>query len=207
MELEHGRFGKMPARDAIDATAEALKGRGFDVVLAKDRKEALEKVKEIVPEGSSVITGSSTSLREIGFNELLDSGRWKNLHKPILEEQDHAKRMQMRKRANIEADFFIASVNAVTKDGALVSCDASGSRVSAYPYDANRLVFIVGAQKIVDNIDEAMERVRKYAFPLEDQRAKEAYGMGSLLAKWVILEREPIPHRITIVLVSEKLGF
>lgn len=207
MNLDENRYASIPEKSVLDAVADSMRERGFDVIRAENKHDALEKLKEIVPEGSSVITGSSTTLREIGFNELLDAGAWKDMHKAIFEEPDQAKRMQMRKEANIGADFFIASVNAVSKDGALVSCDASGSRVSAYPYDAKRLVFIIGAQKIAGSIEDAMKRVREYAFPLEDQRARAAYGVGSSLSKWVILEKEPIPHRITIILVNEKLGF
>ncbi len=207
MELNEDRYARVPGRDVIDATVAAMKARGFDVVTAENGHEALEKLKGIVPKGASVMTGSSTTLNEIGFSALLAEGVWNDLHKQVLEEQDQAKRADIRKEAAIKADFFIASVNALSKNGELVSCDASGSRVSAYPFDAKRLVLVVGAQKIAVSLEEAMARVREYAFQLEDQRARKAYGMGSALAKWVILEREIVPHRVTVILVNEKLGF
>ena len=131
MELNEDRYARVPGRDVIDATVAAMKARGFDVVTAENGHEALEKLKGIVPKGASVMTGSSTTLNEIGFSALLAEGVWNDLHKQVLEEQDQAKRADIRKEAAIKADFFIASVNALSKNGELVSCDASGSRVSA----------------------------------------------------------------------------
>ena len=207
MDPDEKRYETLPGREIVDATADAMRARGFDVIVAEDGREALKKLKEIVPEGSSVMTGSSTTLYEIGFSALLEEGRWNDMHRLVLEEQDPAKRAEVRKEVAIRADFFLASANALSSDGKIVSCDASGSRVSAYPFDAKRLVLVVGAQKIAGSLEEAMARVRNYAFLLEDQRARKAYGVGSSLAKWVILEREAIPHRVTVILVNEKLGF
>ena len=89
----------------------------------------------------------------------------------------------------------------------MVAVDRSGSRVSAYPFAAKKVILIIGAQKITANLEQAMRRIREYVFPLEDNRAKKAYGMGSALGKWVIIENEFEKDRISIVLVKEILGF
>ena len=88
-----------------------------------------------------------------------------------------------------------------------MACDASGSRGTAYPFAAKNLILVAGVQKITTTLDEAMKRVREYVYPLEDERAKKAYGMSSTTGKWVIIEREIIPNRTTLILVKEKLGF
>ena len=154
------------------------------------------------------MNGSSTTLTEIGFTEYLKSGShgWKNLHLLILEEKDPTQQLELRRKA-ASAEYFLGSVNAISKTGALIACDASGSRVTAYPFAAKKLILVAGTQKICDSLDEAMQRVRDYVFPLEDARALKAYGRNSSLGKWVIIEKEVIPDRITLILVKEKLGF
>ena len=131
---------------------------------------------------------------------------WKNLHEEILKENDVAKQMDLR-RKSVTAEYFLGSVNAIAKTGELVACDASGSRVTAYPFAAKNLILVAGEQKITSNLDEAIKRVREYVYPFENERAQEAYGMNSTTGKWVIIEREVIPNRTTLILVKEKLGF
>jgi hypothetical protein len=74
---------------------------------------------------------------------------------------------------------FLGSVNAITQAGELVACDASGSRVGAYPFAAKKLVLVAGIQKIVPTLEDAIKRIREYVYPLEDKRAMKAYGMHS----------------------------
>lgn len=183
--------------------------RGFSVRQVCTKKDALAAIQEIIPNGSKIMNGSSTSLNEIGFTEYLKSGphQWKNLHIDILKEKDRAIQTTLRRRAIVDVDYFLGSINAVTEDGILVAVDASGSRVGAYPFAANKLILVVGKQKVVKDLDRAFKRIRNQVFPLENARAMKAYGMGSALAKWVIIEREFIPGRITIILVDEELGY
>ena len=202
------KWSKMPDEEELKETGEAVKSRGVNVVVARNREEALNKIKEIIPRGSEVTNGSSTTLVEIGLIDYLKSGKhgWKNLHEEILKEKDQDKQMGLR-RKSVTAEYFLGSVNAIAKTGELVACDASGSRVTAYPLAAKNLVLVAGAQKITPSLDDAMRRVRDYVYPMENKRAMEAYGMPSTIGKWVIIEREIFPGRTTLILVKEKLGF
>jgi len=207
-ENMNNKYTKLPDEKELKETTDAISSRGIKVIIVKNKEEALIKIKELIPKGSEVANGSSTTLNEIGFVDYLKSGGhgWKNLHEEILKENDVAKQMDLR-RKSVTAEYFLGSVNAIAKTGELVACDASGSRVTAYPFAAKNLILVAGEQKITSNLDEAIKRVREYVYPLENERAQEAYGMNSTTGKWVIIEREVIPNRTTLILVKEKLGF
>lgn len=196
------------SKEIITKTAQAIKKRGIEVIIVNNKEEALERVKEIIPKGAAVMNGSSTTLQEIGFVDYLASKNhpWKNLHDSILEEKDQQKQAELR-RKSVTADYFLGSVNAIAETGELVAADASGSRVGAYPFAAGKVILVSGVNKIVPTLEEAIKRVREYVYPLENERAKKAYGMGSVIGKMLIIEKEISPQRITLVLVKEKLGF
>lgn len=201
-------YNQIPSESVIQKTAEEIKKRGIDVIIVEDGKKALIRVKSLIPKGVSVMNGSSATLGEIGFIDYLKSGKhpWKNLHAPILKEQDQQKRMELMRQA-VLADYFLGSVNAIAQTGELVAADASGSRIGAYPFASGKVLLVSGANKIVPTLEDAMKRVREYVYPLEDERAKKAYGMGSIVGKWLIIEKEMFPQRTTLILVKEKLGF
>jgi len=207
LKPDSARWTKTPEEETLNSAAEAIAARGITVIVVDDKKAALEKIKELVPEGAEIMNGSSTTLIEIGFIDFLNSDkhRWRNLHEGILKESDDEKRNDLR-RKSVTAGYFLASVNAIAKTGELVACDASGSRVGAFPFAAKRLILVAGYQKITDSLEDAMRRVREYVYPMEDARARKAYGMPSSLGKWVIIEKD-FPGRTTLILVKEKLGF
>lgn len=192
----------------LEQTAAQLTAHGMTTKIVANKTAALAFLREHIPAGGEVMTGSSTTLHEIGFMELLQSAQspWLDLHAKVGAENDEAARARLRRQASA-ADYFVASANAITQSGALVACDFSGSRVTAFPFAAGKLILVVGAQKIVPDLDTAMKRVREYVFPLEDARALKAYGGHSGFGKWVIVEQEVNPDRIQVVLVKEKLGF
>jgi L-lactate utilization protein LutC len=156
------------------------------------------------------MTGASTSLDEIGFTELLQSGthQWKNLKQELMSEKDPAKLRSLRVKAT-GSEYFIGSVQAVAETGEIVVASASGSQIPAYAFNARNVVWVVGAQKIVRSLEEALRRVREHALPLETSRMKSQGFPGSMIGKILILEREPpqLGRNLTMILVNEKLGF
>ncbi len=198
----------IPTNDVIEQTASSLTNNGFSTQVVADGVAALEALKKLIPANSEVMTGSSTTLNEIGFSDYLasDAHPWKSVHSQITSEDDEAKRAELR-RKSITAEYYVASANALTQDGKIVAVDMSGSRVGAFLYGAKNLVLVVGVQKIADNLDAALTRVREVVFPLEDARAQKAYGMHSKTAKWAIMEFEGVKNRVHVILVKEALGF
>lgn len=199
---------KLPSEAVLNKTVAALQKRNFTVLVVNSRTDALTTLKNLVPSGAKVMTGSSTTLYQIGFMDYYLSGKtpWKTLGPEVYLEKDPQKQAILR-RLSTTADYFLASVNAVAQTGELVACDASGSRVGAFPFAADKLVLVVGYQKICPTLVDAMQRIREYVFPLEDARALKAYGVHSMFGKWVIVENEKIPGRVTVILVKEALGF
>ena len=201
-------FDRLYNRKELETLAFKMKERNFEVEIVSSKKEALQAVKNSLPGGSEVMTGSSATLKEIGLMDYLASKDSKlfSLQEKIGQENDEKKRQDLR-RLSVTADYFISSVNAVTEDGILLAVDATGSRVGAMPFAAKKLILVIGAQKVAKNVEDAMKRIREYVFPKENARATAAYGMGSMLGKWVILEKETSPSRIKVILVEEALGF
>lgn len=199
---------ELPSDDDVAETVENLEARGFEVVVVDDAEEALSTLASLIPRGASVMDGHSTTLEEIGFVDHLAAGDhgWENLHEAVFSIDDDAERAAARRRAQT-ADYFVGGVNAVARTGELVAADASGSRIGAYPFAAGNVVIVSGINKIVADLDAALERLESVAYPLEDARAEEAYGTGSAIAKQLIFRRETIEGRTTVLLVRERLGY
>ncbi|MGA2933598.1 MAG: lactate utilization protein [Methanomicrobiales archaeon] len=181
---------------------------GFRVIRAKDRQEALDTLGRLIPRGAEVMNGSSTTLIEIGYETLLSSGKtgWTDLHDRITAENDERKRAELR-RKSVTADYFISGANAISRTGEIVACDMSGSRVGAWPFGAGHLILVCGINKIVPTLEDALRRIREYAYPLEDARARKAYGIPSQIGKCVILANEKVEGRVTLILIDESLGY
>ncbi len=201
-------WDNIPTTEVVNQTAQALTERGMQAIVVKDKQAALQWLQENIPAGATVMTGSSTTLNEIGFSDYLNStdSPWKNVHAAISAENDDAKRNILRREA-AASEYFLASANAVAQTGQIVSVDATGSRVGAFLFTAEHLILVVSTKKITPDLETAMQRVREHVFPLEDKRSQAAYGAGSGTNKWVIIEREISPGRITVLLVNERLGF
>lgn len=201
-------WNAIPSDMAVENTAQTLRQRNFQVAVVANREEALAKVKQLIPAGASVMTGSSTTLDEIGFTEYLKSGKhpYKNLKTAIVAEKDQQKQAELRRQA-ILVDYFLGSVQAVAQTGEVVSCDASGTRTGPYAYGPNKVIWVAGVNKIVQDLGQALRRMREHCIPMENQRMKSVGYPGTTLSRILIYEREIDPNHITIILVKEKLGF
>jgi len=203
-------FVTIPPKEIVEKTAVALIEHGIKVVIVEKKEHALEKIKELIPAGASVMNGASQTLEQIGFVEYLKSGRhpWKNLHLPILAEQDPTKQMKLR-RQSVFAQYFLGSIQAVTEDGQVLVASATGSQIAPYAYTASNVVWVASTNKIVPVIEDGLRRIHEYSFPLEDGRMKNVGRPGSMLSKILIFGRESarMGRTITMILVNEKLGF
>ena len=153
------------------------------------------------------MNGSSTTLNEIGFEQLLKENpkRWRDFHAVITAENDEEKRNALR-RKGVAADWFLSGVQAIAASRGVVGCDKTGSRVGAWPYGAGHLILVSGANKIVSSLDDALARCWEYALPVEQQRAKRVYGTSSEIGNIVIIEKEMDKDRVTLILIGESLG-
>jgi L-lactate utilization protein LutC len=154
-----------------------------------------------------VYHGASQTLEVSGITEEIEkSGRYEAL-RPRIWSMDRQTQADEIRRLSASPDVMLGSVHAVTETGALVAASMSGSQLGPYATGAGRVILVVGTQKIVSDLEEALRRIDEYAFPLEDARAQAAYGIHSAVSKVLIINREITPGRITVVLVDEALGF
>ncbi|MFA5932288.1 MAG: lactate utilization protein [Candidatus Paceibacterota bacterium] len=203
-------FDVLVSKEVIEQTKASLTEKGFLPIFVETGEEALAKIKELIPAGVSVMNGSSRTLEEIGFVDYLkgDTHGWNNLHQNILEEKDPTKQAVLRKHA-VLSDYFLNSAHALTQNGELVIASASGSQLPHLTFTSGNIIFVIGAQKIIANLDEALVRINDYVFPLENARMKEVGMGGSNLSKILILKNEPafMGRKVHVILVNEKLGF
>jgi hypothetical protein len=204
-------FSALAPLAVVEETIEAVKSRGVSVELLTTRKEALDRLKSIIPPGASIMTGASVTLREIGFEDLLisKSHPWRNLKDEIVIEKDPARQSLLRKQALL-ADYFIGSVHAIARTGELVVASATGSQLAPYAFSSSNIIWIAGIQKITRTVEEGFQRVREYIMPHEEvrMRALTSGKMGTMLGKLLIFEREApfLGRTITLLLVREKVG-
>ena len=199
----------LASKESVNKAKKELEKRGIKVEFVNAKKDALKRLKELIPKNSEVMTGGSTTLEQIGFVNLLKSKnhQWVNLKDKILAEKDKNKQNELR-RLSVTSQYFIGSVHAVSQTGEVLVASASGSQIPSYAFSSDNVIWVVGTHKITKNLKDAFDRVRNYALPLEDKRMKSIGYSGSTIGKLLIFEREIMPNRkITLIFVNEKLGF
>jgi hypothetical protein len=201
------RFSHPADEIRVQRAATALEVNGFTVLRATSAADARRIVLDLIPTGSKVHHGASQTLEVTGIiQELEASGRYDPIG-PRIRIMDRATQGDEIRRQATAPDVMLGSVHAVTETGSLMAASSSGSQLAAYVGGAGRVILVVGTQKIVAAIAEGLQRSNEYAFPLEDARALEAYGVHSGVNKVLTINREVVPGRITVVLVDQALGF
>jgi hypothetical protein len=198
-------FARPADSAAVERAAEALRSRGFDARIVPDGMAARELALSLIPEGSEVGEGASQTLDQIGLTEIIEkSGRYDAV-RPRTRAMDRATQMREIRKLGAAPDVQINSVHAVTEDGRMVVVSAMGSQLGPIGFGAGRVILVVGAQKIVPDLEMAFRRVEEYSYPLEDAKMQEAYGRHSAINKMLVLNGET-PGRTTVILVREPVG-
>ena len=201
------KWEKVAGEREIQKTAEALKKNGFEVFIAENGMKARDKVLGIIPKGAEVMNHTSMTLESIGVTkDILESGNYNPIRKIFDKMDQKTQGKEMRKLGSVP-DYAIGSAHAITQEGTILIASASGSQLPSYAYGAEKIIFVVGAQKIVKSTDDGLKRIHEEAFPLEDKRALKVYGVHSSVNKVLILNKESVQGRITVILVREKIGF
>src|SRR5215212_6327789 len=179
--------GSVPVElDRVERTAEALRAHNFEVVVVDTPAEAREAVLARIPEGAEVHSGKSKTIEDLGlFAELFESGRYDGV-RPKLRAMDRTTQAREMRKLGAAPDYEVGSVAAVTEDGALISASATGNNTAAYAGGAGKLILVVGAQKIVASVDEALARINEVVYPYEDARLQAEYGMPTRLTRVLI---------------------
>ena len=192
-------------------------------VFVENRKDAFETVMSMIPERSVVGFGDSLTLREVGVVDALEEGNYTFLNpwRPGLGVEENVK---LKKRA-LTSDVFVTGTNALTLDGKIVNVDGHGNRVAAMLFGPDRVIIVVGINKIVENVEEALKKIRDKTAPLNVKRhpdfdpmppcgvtgvCSDCSSPWRICNKTIIIEREYNNSRykplITVVIVNEELG-
>ena len=190
-----------------------LESRNMTGYYAATKEDALKIALSIIPEGSSLTMGGSMSVREIGLTDALVNGNYDFIDRDAYEDGREA----MLK--GYDADFFLASANAMTEDGVIINIDGNANRVSAIAQGPKKVLFVVGMNKICDDVDGALKRARNVAAPINAQRfglstpcAKTGSCMNckspdTICCQFLITRYSRHEGRIHVILVNEDLGF
>jgi hypothetical protein len=152
------------------------------------------------------MTNTSVTLQETGIADAINDGGPYDSVRNKLMALDFATQAKEMKVIGGQPDYSLGSVHAVTGDGTLVIASASGSQLASYVWGAANVIFVVGAQKLVPDLDAARERIMEHSLVLEDARAYAAYGQNSIVGKILEIHQEP-PGRIHVVLIRQSVGF
>jgi LUD domain len=200
-------FASLPPDETIRSTADALARDGVASQVVDSGADAREVVRTTLPVGAEVFNNTSETLEAIGVAEDIErSGLYQPL-RPRLYQMD--REMQGREMRLLAAapDFVVGSVHAVTEEGSLLIASASGSQLGPLVSGAGHVILVIGGQKIVPDVNTGLRRIYEYCFPLEDQRARLAYGVPSGVNNILIINRAIARNRITAILVRESIGF
>ena len=190
-----------------------LESRQMTGYYAADKEEALKIALSLIPEGSTVTMGGAMSAHEIGLPRALEEGDYNFIDRDKMED----KRAAML--AAYDADYFLASANAMTEDGIIVNIDGNGNRVSAISQGPRHVLFIVGMNKICDDVDGALKRARNVAAPINAQRfglntpctktgsCMDCKTPDTICCQFLITRYSKHPGRIHVILVNDCLGF
>lgn len=205
------QWNTLANEESIKKTVDALKNNGITAHVVDSAEEAKEKVLKLLPKKAEVMQMTSVTLDTIGITQPInESGDYDSVRNE-LNKLDRSKQHLEMQRIGAAPEWTLGSVHAVTEDGKVVIASNSGSQLPAYAYGSSHVIWVVGTQKIVNNLEDAMTRIYDYVLPLETKRARKAYNLPdtfhSNVSKLLIVNKEVNPERLTIIFVKEKLGF
>lgn len=201
----------------VERTIKNLNSRNMEGYYVNNREQLLQKLKELIAEGSTVGVGDSMTLFETKIIDFLRNGSFNFLDKYEEKLTKNEKREIYIK--NFSADTFISSTNAITESGELYNIDGNGSRVAPMLYGPKQVIIVTGINKIVKNLEEAEIRVRQYAAPIDAKRlnkdtpcSKLGYCVdckspNRICNDFVVIKGQFIKGRIKVIIVGEVLGF
>ena len=200
-------FAQLASDERISKAAAALKGNGIRAFVVDSGGDARDVVRTLLTDGAEVFNNTSQTLEAIGVAEDIErSGRYQPLRLRLYRMD---REMQLREMRTLAAspDYVVGSVHALTEGGSLLIASASGSQLGPLASGAGHVILVVGGQKVVADVESGIRRLYEYCYPLEDARAREAYGVPSGVNNILIINKVVAGERVTVIIVKERLGF
>lgn len=189
-----------------------LQSRNMTGYYAEDKEAALKQALELIEENSTISMGGCMSAHEIGLVQALQEGNYQYLDRSKMEPREGL-------LAAYDSDVFLSSANAMTSDGILVNIDGNSNRVSCIAQGPKKVIFIVGMNKVCDDLDSAMKRARNVAAPINAQRFEvktpcketgkcfDCKSPDTICCQFLITRYSRHTDRIHVILVNDTLGF
>lgn len=198
-----------------NAVVNALKKRGFDAEYVASKDEALKRVLEIIPEKASVGIPGTVTVRDIGALDALKArGNDVRQHWGGLSKDE----MKVARFAENDAEYFLTSANALTRDGEIINIDGSGNRVAGMAWGKGPVIFVIGINKLTFDLQDGIKRARSATIPnairQNEQTACVKAGKcvhclddASMCRAMLILERPLKGRKYHVIIVGENLGY
>src|SRR3989338_2042875 len=201
------KWTKLATQEVIEKTIKSRKANGISAEVIDSGKEALKRALELIPEGAEVMNTSSRTVDSIGLaKEINESAKFKSVKNELNKLNRETDNLKMQK-LGAAPEYILGSVHAVTQDGKVIIASNTGSQLPAYSYGSPNVIWIVGSQKIVKDLDEGLKRIYDYVLKKESERMMGLYGRPSNVSKLLIINKEVKPERLRMIIVKEILGF
>ncbi len=200
-----------------ETAVKALKKNGFDAVYVESREAAAELVAKNFAKGKSVGFGGSMTVKALELQEKAQAAGCEVLDHNVPGLEPAAKLAMLRRQ--LTCDVFVSGTNALTLEGELINVDGNGNRVAALTFGPAKTVVVVGANKLVRDLDEGFARLELYASPMNNKRLSrpnpcvktgvcmDCDGDTRICRVYQILRKKPSLSDFTVVIVGEELGF
>ena len=206
-ETSHKGFSELATDAQIERVVNALEANGIHAIIAENGEEARRIFFELIPEGAEVFLGASVTLETLGIKDEVDtSGRYEAL-RPKMFAMDRATQGREIRKLGGAPDYAAGSVHAVTEAGQVLIASNTGSQLGPYASGAGNVIWVVGAQKIVKDLNEGFRRIYEYDLPLETEHMRQLYNAPTDVNKVLVVNREIRPNRTTMILVKEEVGY
>ena len=193
-----------------------LKRRHIEGFYCASAQEAVKKVSELIEDGSSVTWGGTMTVRDLGIPDYLrNRGTLQVLDRDLVKTPEEKRDMYLRA---FSADVYLSSANAISEDGVIVNIDGNGNRVAAITWGPKKVIFVIGLNKVAQNVEAALARARSTASPTNAARFDiktpcQTDGVchncnsPESICNYVHFLRNSPNGRHTVVLVGENLGY
>jgi len=201
----------------VQATIDSLRCNNMAGYFVVDKKELINLLQDLLPKGITVGSGDSVTLEQTGVFEFLRNGDYV-FHDKFQPGLTSAEKRSLYLK-NFSANTFVTGTNAITLDGKLFNIDGNGSRVAPIIYGPEQVIVVVGTNKIVPNVEAAIERTRQIAAPLDAKRLKKdtpCVKLGRcvdcnhkqrICNDFMLITGQFIENRIKVIIVDEILGY
>jgi len=203
-------------RKSAEYTMKKMEKRGFETFYAEDKNHALKIVTEIITEDSTVSWGGSVTLNECGIIDTLNSGNYNTIDRSTAKSPEELEEVYYKA---YQADYYLMSSNAITKDGSLINLDGNGNRVSSLIFGPKSVIVVAGMNKISADVDTGLKRIKEYASPVNamrlsqntpcsvDGKCHDCLSEDCICCELVITRKSRRKGRIKVILVGEELGY